>query len=235
MTEKEKTGMEEVSANNKNSYSSVLQKLALLTWAAIIIVTIINRDKISADTILSYSPSNIWAAALMMMALFGLKTLSVVFYSGLLFTASGMLFDLPFAIAVNIAGALVMLLEGYAIGHAGGHRLVEELSEKYPKFGAFTGLKDSRPFAFALLIRMVKVVNYDIGSMYMGASGIKLVPYLAGSLAAILPEMILFALAGSGISNMNAVPAAAAAAVYIVMTILSAVTLKYMMKNSEAD
>lgn len=220
-------------ADNKKGYSSLLQKAAVAAWAVLIIVVLVNRDKITAEAILSYTPSNLWAAFAMMMGLFALKTLSVVFYSGILFTVSGMLFDLPLAILVNAAGALVMLLEGYAVGRMGGKKLLEDLSAKYPRFGEFTGIKDTRPFAFALLIRMLKFVNYDLGSMYMGASGIRIVPYLAGSLTALLPEIILFALAGSGISNMNAVPAAAAAAIYIVMTLLSAVILRYMMKLQE--
>lgn len=211
--------------------SSILQKGALLIWAALIVIVFIKRDSITAESILTYSPSNLRAAFAMMMGLFALKTLSIVFYSGLLFTVSGVLFGMPAAVAVNIAGALVMLLEGYAVGHAGGHGLVADLSAKYPRFGEFTGLKNSRPFSFALLIRMLKFVNYDIGSMYMGASEVPLLPYLGGSLIGLLPELILFALAGSGISNMDAVPAAFAAAIYVAMTLASAAILKHMMRS----
>lgn len=213
----------------------MLQKAALVAWAALIILAVIKRDSLSVETIISYTPADKWAAALTLLGFFALKTLSVVFYSGLLFTVSGMLFDLPFAIAVSIAGTLVMLLEGYAIGRAGGQDLIKELSEKYPRFAAFTGLQGRRPFTFTLLIRMLKVVNYDIGSMYMGASRMRLIPYLAGSLTALLPEIILFAIAGNGISNMDALPAAASVAVYLVMTVLSIIILRYLAKNAEVS
>ncbi len=212
-----------------------IQMIALLMWATLIVIAVINRDKITVESILSYTPSNLWAAAAMMMCFFALKTLSIVFYSGLLFTVSGMLFGMPAAIAVNIMGALVMLLEGYAVGRAGGSKLVDELTAKYPRFAEFTGLKDRRPFAFALLIRMLKFVNYDLGSMYMGASRVPLLPFLCGSLAAMLPEIILFALAGSGISDMNAVPAVWAAVVYVLMTVASGLVLRKMMQKSKAE
>lgn len=212
-----------------------IQMIALLMWATLIVIAVINRDKITVESILSYTPSNLWAAAAMMMCFFALKTLSIVFYSGLLFTVSGMLFGMPAAIAVNIMGALVMLLEGYAVGRAGGSKLVDELTAKYPRFAEFTGLKDRRPFAFALLIRMLKFVNYDLGSMYMGASRVPLLPFLCGSLAALLPEIILFALAGSGISDMNAVPAVWAAVVYVLMTVASGLVLRKMMQKSKAE
>ena len=212
-----------------------LQIAALLVWAALIVLAVINRDKITVESILSYTPSNLLAASAMMMGFFALKTLSIVFYSGLLFTVSGMLFGMPAAIAVNIAGALVMLLEGYAIGKAGGSKLVDELSAKYPRFAEFTGLKNSRPFAFALLIRMLKFVNYDIGSMYMGASRVPLLPFLGGSLAALLPELVLFALAGSGISDMNAVSAIWAGIAYVIMTVMSGLILRQMLKASKAS
>lgn len=218
---------------NKKRRINPIQMIALLMWAALIVIAVINRDKITVESILSYTPANLWAAAAMMMCFFALKTLSIVFYSGLLFTVSGMLFGMPAAIVVNIMGALVMLLEGYAVGRAGGSKLVDELTAKYPRFAEFTGLKDRRPFAFALLIRMLKFVNYDLGSMYMGASRVPLLPFLCGSLAALLPEIILFALAGSGISDMNAVPAVWAAVIYVLMTVASGLILRQMLKNSK--
>lgn len=211
--------------------SSILQKAALLIWAALIVFIFLNRSRITLDSILSYSPSNLWLAALVMMGLFALKTLSVVFYSGLLFTAAGVIFGMPLAIAVDIAGILVMLLEGYAIGRAGGQSLVDDLSRKYPRFAAFNGIKDRSPFAFALLLRMLKVINYDLGSMYMGASGTELVPFLAGSMIALIPEAVLFSLAGSGLADLNAVPAAAAGAAYVVLSLTSVLGLRYMMKK----
>lgn len=220
---------------NKKRRINPIQMIALLMWAALIVIAVINRDKITVESILSYTPANLWAAAAMMMCFFALKTLSIVFYSGLLFTVSGMLFGMPAAIVVNIMGALVMLLEGYAVGRAGGSKLVDELTAKYPRFAEFTGLKDRRPFAFALLIRMLKFVNYDLGSMYMGASHVPLLPFLCGSLAALLPEIILFALAGSGISDMNAVPAVWAAVVYVLMTVASGLVLRKMMQKSKAE
>ena len=218
---------------NKKRRINPIQMIALLMWAALIVIAVINRDKITVESILSYTPANLWAAAAMMMCFFALKTLSIVFYSGLLFTVSGMLFGMPAAIVVNIMGALVMLLEGYAVGRAGGSKLVDELTAKYPRFAEFTGLKDRRPFAFALLIRMLKFVNYDLGSMYMGASGVRLLPYLGGSLLAILPELTLFALAGSGISDLNAMPAAFAAILYILLTAGAVLILRHMMKRAE--
>lgn len=212
-------------------YAGIAQKAALLIWVVLIVIVVINRDRITADSIMSYTPESALLAALMMMGLFALKTLSIVFSSWVLYAVSGLLFDLPAAIAVSFAGALVMLLEGYALGHAGGQRLVESLSAKYPRFRDFTGLKDSRPFLFSLLLRMMKFVNYDIGSMYMGASGVPIVPYLGGSLVALLPEIVLFTVAGKGLSSLGAVPAAIAAAAYFLMTAGSTLMLRHMMKH----
>jgi uncharacterized membrane protein YdjX (TVP38/TMEM64 family) len=82
---------------------------------------------------------------------------------------------------------------------------------------------------------MLKFVNYDLGSMYMGASRVPLLPFLGGSLVALLPELILYALAGSGISDMNAVPAVWAGVIYVLMTVMSGLILRYMMKNESGD
>lgn len=213
----------------------VLQWAALLVWAALIIFILINKDKITAEAILEYTPSNVWLAAIVMLALFALKTMSVVFYSGVLFAASGLLFDLPAALLVNVLGILVMLTEGYMIGHFAGSGLVSELSEKYPKFAEFTGLQEEHPFMFALLIRMLKFINYDLGSMYMGASGIRMLPFLGGSMIAMVPEMVLFAFAGNGIDKGTALPAVWALAAYVALTIASLLGLRVMLKRKSAE
>lgn len=223
--------MSSKSEKNTSAKRKIMQRAALLIWAALIVLIFINRDKITVEAITGFTPENVLLTALVMIALFALKTLSIVFYSGILFTASGIMFSLPVAMIVNILGAFTMLTEGYFIGRSAGSGLVAELTEKYPKFREFTGLKDENPFMFALLLRMLKVINYDLGSMYMGASGVPLLPFYAGSLTALLPEIVVFALVGNGIVSSSAMPFAAAAVLYAACCLISVFMLRSMMKK----
>ena len=110
MTERSKDIIKdgEVSRDNKG-FGGVLQKAALVIWAALILLAFVNRDKLTVESILSFEPDSLLLAALMLMGLFALKTMSIVFYSGLLFTVSGMIFDLPAAIALKAKTARVTI------------------------------------------------------------------------------------------------------------------------------
>ena len=94
-----------------SGHRKTIQRIALIIWGVIIVFVLINREKFSADAIISYTPDNLWLAAIAMLALFALKTLSVVFYSGLLFTVSGMLFPLPAAMQPGITAGRIVLID----------------------------------------------------------------------------------------------------------------------------
>ena len=51
---------------------------------------------------------NPWLAAAVLLAMFALKSVSVFFYAGILYAASGILFPLPIAVLVNLCGTAIM-------------------------------------------------------------------------------------------------------------------------------
>ncbi|MCD7845009.1 MAG: hypothetical protein LUG57_03990, partial [Oscillospiraceae bacterium] len=68
-------------------------------------------EGVTVDTILSFTPENLWLAALVFMALYAVKSVVVVIYLKLLYIAAGLVFPLPIALAVNVVGtALEMTL-----------------------------------------------------------------------------------------------------------------------------
>ena len=80
--------------DKKSKIQKIIKYGALAVWAALIIVIIVNRDKITVDAIISYTPSNLFLAALVLLLLFALKSLSVFFASIVLYTVAGLLFPL---------------------------------------------------------------------------------------------------------------------------------------------
>lgn len=212
----------------KTYASEVIRTITLSVWVMAIIIALTQHDKFTVAEVLQYTPSSLLLAAAVMMVLFALKTLSVFFYSGILFTVSGTLFSPGIAVLVNLAGALVMILEGYFLGKTIGGDIGKDLPAKHPKLQGVMHLRESHPFLFVILIRMLKVINYDLGSMYFGAVHAKLLPYVAGSLLGMLPEILLYAAIGSGLGNLHAVPVALAGGAYIGFTLLSAALLKWL-------
>lgn len=218
---------------NKEKLQRTIKYGALAVWAVLIIAIIVNRDKITVDMIVHYTPSNLFLAALVLLLLFALKTMSVFFASPILYTASGLLFPLPLALLVNLLGIIIMASEGYLMGRYFGSDLVDTISEKHPKVLPILHLQDGRPFLFTFLLRMLKVSNVDISSMYLGASHTKFVPYAAASCIALIPELVLYAVLGSSISDLNPTAAVIAATAFGLITIASFLLLAYLVRHPE--
>ena len=208
--------------------SAVSRTLVISLWVMVMIVALCLHDSISLSAILSYTPSEPYLAAIVMLLMFALKTLSVFFYSGVLFLANGTLFSLPAAIAMNIAGALVMIFEGYFIGNKLAGAQLQDIEKKYRKLRGLVRLKNERPFIFVLLLRLFKMMSYDVGSMYMGAARVKMPQYVAGSLLGLLPDIILYAMIGRGLGDLNMSRTAVAAVAYVGLSVISMVVIKLL-------
>ena len=219
----------------RTNISAASRTLVISLWVMVMLVALCLHDRISLSALLSYTPSDPYLAAVVMLLMFALKTLSVFFYSGALFLANGTLFSLPAAIAMNIAGALVMIFEGYFFGNKLAGAQLQDLEGKYPKLRGIVRLKTERPFVFVLLLRLLKIMNYDIGSMYLGAARVKLPQYVAGSLLGILPDVVLYAMIGRGLGDLNLSRTAFAAIAYIGLSVASIVVIKIMADKYEDE
>lgn len=173
----------------------------VLIWAGIILICFLNRDKITAEYIALYAPENMLLAAVAMIALFALKSLSVVIYSGLLYVASGILFPLPIAVMVNVCGSAVMVSLPYFIGRKTGQDTVENILRKYPKAQNLHQLRSGNDFMFTFLVRVIGRLPSDVVSLYMGAVGVGYRQYLLGSLLGMLPHLITFPVMGTCITD----------------------------------
>lgn len=216
-----------------SKYRNIIKYGALAVWGILILLIVVNRDRITVDMIIQYTPSNLFLAAVVMLLLFALKTLSVVFYSGILLTASGLLFPLPAAFLVNSLGMIVMISEGYLMGRYFGSDLVGTIAEKHPKVQPILHLQDSRPFLFAFLLRMMKISSFDISSMYLGASRTRFLPSTIASYLAVIPELIIYAVVGSSISSLSPATAVGAAVAYVFLTAVSLLIIAYLARHPE--
>ena len=94
----------------KNILHSRIYKIIILcVWLIILGTCLLYRDRFSVESVLRASPQNMPLAALFMLLLVALKSISVFIYCGILFIASGIIFPLPAAILVNLLGAAVMV------------------------------------------------------------------------------------------------------------------------------
>ena len=72
--------------------------------------------------------------AVILLSLFALKSVNAVIHCGLIYAVSGIIFPLPSAAAINLAGTVIMSSIPYFIGKSEGYGAVEEFLKKHSKF-----------------------------------------------------------------------------------------------------
>ena len=92
----------------------------LLGVFVLIIIYVFFSMDIGLEDIINFTPENVFGAALMMVVFYGLKSLTVVIPLPLLEVASGLIFSLPVAIAVNSIGIMFCILIPHFVGRSFG-------------------------------------------------------------------------------------------------------------------
>lgn len=87
-----------------------------------------------------------------------------------------------------------------------------------------------------LLLRLTPVGSNLLVNLGAGVSGVRVLPFLAGSMLGYLPQMIIFSLAGAGAGSVNATALALGTGLFILITLLGTVLyqrgLAPMLKNN---
>ena len=94
---------------NDNRFQRLSRFLTAGFWIIMILIAFRYRDVITVDGIVNYAPGNPVLAALVLLGLFAFKGVAVSLYLGILYAASGILFSLPAAVALNLTGSVLMV------------------------------------------------------------------------------------------------------------------------------
>ena len=156
---------------------------------------------------------NPWLAAAVLLAMFALKSVSVFFYAGILYAASGILFPLPIAVLVNLCGTAIMTTLPYCIGRRLGANAVQTV--------ILREMRGENDFCFSFLSRANGVLPSDVVSFYMGAIRLRLPQYLAGCLLGMLPTNLTFPLMGMNIRQPGSAEFLTALSVQVIYSVIS--------------
>lgn len=194
-------GGESVTRFGKIFNSKAFKYTVTALWLAIILVCVLTMRNLSVDQIINFTPKNPFGAVCIMMLLFALKSLSVVMYSGVLFAALGIMFELPYALPLSILGCVVMASLPYAIGRMIGAGQIEKIEAKYPRFSILQEMRRENDFLFVLLARLLGVLPFDVVSIYMGAAEVKYKTYLPASVLGMLQLALPMTIMGSAVDD----------------------------------
>ncbi len=112
------------------SYYPLKAGVMLAFWGTLILLCWIYRDRITVEGIVNFVPGNTTVAICIMLVLFALKGVTIIVYGGILYAASGILFSLPVAICVNLAGTALMTSVPFFIGKKAGAKMLDQLARK---------------------------------------------------------------------------------------------------------
>lgn len=153
---------------------------------------------VTIQHILDFTPENLWLAALVMVGLFALKSMSLFFPMLILIAASGSIFPTFLsAFIVNCIGVAVMILIPYAVGRFAEREFVEGLINKHKNAAKLHELKSDNELFIAYFLRVINILPCDLVSMFLGSAGFGLWKYMLGSFLGILPGIVTTTLMGA--------------------------------------
>lgn len=157
---------------------------------------------ITAEQLLKYTPENIWLAAIVIIAMFSLKSLTFFFPMIVIVTACGMTApNMWAALAINTIGIFCMMNIPYLIGKFAQREYVEKLVMKHKKMQEIISLNMSNGIFFAFFLRIINCLPYDIVGMFLGSVNMKWRDYIIGSMLGTLPGMICCTFMGNYIDE----------------------------------
>ena len=166
-----------------------------------LIIYFIASPEFSVQTLLTFTPKNPLAAAVVLLLLYALKSATIVFPLIILELTAGRLFSPVAALLVNYLGLLIMLTVPYWIGRLVGSDAVQKLVKRYPKFHALLDMQHSNSFFLCFFFRIIGGLPADVVTMYFGATKTPYFKNLIGGSFGMLPGMILATLIGETIQN----------------------------------
>lgn len=178
--------------------------LKILPFLVIGILVACNWDwlrNLTFEQVVSYTPENLFLAALCLIGLYALKSLTVVFPLVALYMAAGVLFPFWPALLINVLGLVVCASIPYCIGRFSGSGLIDWLDRKFPKIDKLNHLQMNNTLFSAYLLRVVSILPGDVVSMYFGASRSSYFPYIVGSLLGLSPIMVIQTLMGENLDD----------------------------------
>ena len=207
------------------------RSLIFLLWIAIAVLFFLNRDKLSGAVIGDLSARATPIAILLMLALFALKSVTIVIHCGIIYAICGGLFPLPLALAVSIVGTAIMVSIPFFLGRRLGANGAKKLMEKYPRLAKIRAFCAKNDFFFMFFVRIISVLPSDPVSLYFGAVGADYRRYLAATLLGMIPTIGAFTVMGNSADNVTSPAFLSSVAVAVSASVVSLIWFAIVQKK----
>lgn len=179
--------------NEKNQNSRFLKaaqitSVVLMLLMAVACVVYIRVTGLTAEDLSNYAPSNLWLAAICIIAFYVVKSFSLMFPLPILYVATGLIMGNVWqAFIVNLLGVFFSLALPYYMGRFSGSGLKDKLTQKYPKIQRLDEMKQDNEFMLVFIVKVSGILACDLSSLLLGAMGVSFKKFIAGSMLGLLP------------------------------------------------
>lgn len=189
-----------------------------------VILCLIFAAKADFEDVIAFTPENLFLAALVLWALYAVKSMSIIIPATIFFVAAGHLYPYWLAVVINIIGLSISFTIPYFVGRISGADAVEMITEKYPKAKKIISCGHDNNFFACYVSRAITVVPNDLVSILHGAIKMPYPSFLLGSVVGILPEMVVETYIGGQLSQLS-LKSVAVMVGLILLTLLFSVAL----------
>lgn len=166
---KDNRSLNESDKNVKKRYRKI-QIVALVSFLSIIVVLLLTRTgNVTLDSIIENASGNPKKSIISLLALFAVKSLTIIIPLPSLYIASGVLFKPIKALLISYIGLAITLTIPFILGRWSGAEEMAYIKNKYPKIEKLIEIQERNEFLASFIIRLIGWFPCDILSFYFGA------------------------------------------------------------------
>jgi uncharacterized membrane protein YdjX (TVP38/TMEM64 family) len=198
-------------------------KKILLIYGIVLLVLflVMQALDITMDDIIAWSPEDPVRAAVFLLAVYAVKSLTVFLPLPVIYLAGAALFERPWCVLVNLAGILTAAAVPFAMGRRRKEPVVPA-SIKPETLRTIRELEVDNAFLYTFMLRSCHVA-YDPLSLYLGSCHLPWGGYLLGTLAATGPTAMAITIIGENIFSPDSAhfwPAMLSLAAFVAVSFL---------------
>lgn len=221
--------------NKKNLSERLLPFAVVLILALSLGVSIyMKKHNLGLERLIGIEGGGMVMAIFIALLLFAIK--GVVMFiplSGLYLAVGAVMNDEIIAFLVNLTGIVICLSIAYFNGTKITVERAKEIYRKFPKIKMLDDFESENSLLFSFLIRIFGIVPCDVVSMYCGIKKIPYKEFLLGSVAGMIPGLILTGIIGANITNPLSVPFLGSCALQLAGTLGSLYIYKKKIKRKD--
>lgn len=221
--------------NKKNLSERLLPFAVVLILALSVGVSIyMKKHNLGLERLIGIEGGGMVMAIFIALLLFAIK--GVVMFiplSGLYIAVGAVMNDEIIAFLVNLTGIVICLSIAYFNGTKITMERAKEIYRKFPKIKMLDDFESENSLLFSFLIRIFGIVPCDVVSMYCGIKKIPYKEFLLGSVAGMIPGLILTGIIGANITNPLSVPFLGSCALQLAGTLGSLYIYKKKIKRKD--